>query len=59
MTGGCRENKEVRLDVTSKPIEVSNRGREPRTSDFVSRTAFAGRDHDEKLHDGVIDAGAA
>jgi hypothetical protein len=53
---------EIRKDgwtITSKPIEVSNRGREPRTSDFVSRTAFAGRYHDEKLHDGVIDARAA
>jgi hypothetical protein len=38
--GEIRENGCVR--ITSEPIEVSNRGREPQTSDFVSGAAFAG-----------------
>ena len=30
-----------------------------RTGDLVCRAALAGRDHDEQLHDGVVDLGAA
>lgn len=30
---------------------------EPRTSDLVGRAALAGRYHDKKLHDGVVDPG--
>lgn len=26
---------------------------------FCGRAAFAGRDHDEQLHDGVVDGGTA
>lgn len=29
------------------------------TGDFGGRTAFAGRDHDQQLHDGVVDLGTA
>lgn len=37
----------------SNPIE------ERRTSDLVCRTALASRNHNEQLHDGVVDLGAA
>lgn len=34
---------------------VQNGGREQRTGDFVSRTAFARRDKNQELHDAIID----